>query len=225
MTPNRRHPLIDPSRRRTARWQVSLLAAAAAAFLTPAVTPISASAGSPSFDCAKVDSRAERTICGDHELSLLDRESARLYTLALKAAEPKQAAAMKADAAGWKSARNECWLAQNTRGCIIAAYAKRIHRLLEKHEEVRQAENTLARGPYVLKCRKIDQPVTATLIESNPRVGAIEWRNAVHVGVADGDEFIEKSDYGASGVAFSIQGDRAQLMLPDGRKFSCARER
>ncbi|MCV3764674.1 lysozyme inhibitor LprI family protein [Rhizobium sp. TRM95796] len=224
MTPNRRHPRIDPSRRRAAGWPL-FLSAAAAALLAPAAAPTSASAASPSFDCAKVDSRAERTICGDHELSLLDHETARLYTLALKKAEPKQAAAMKADAAGWKRARDECWLAQNTRGCIIAAYAKRIHRLLEKHEEVRQAENALTRGPYVLRCRKIDHPVTATLIESNPRVGTIEWRNAVHVGVADGDEFIEKSDYGANGVAFSIEGDQAQLMLPDGRKFSCARER
>ncbi|WP_137154608.1 hypothetical protein [Rhizobium sp. FKL33] len=225
MTPIRRPMFIAFQRSLSSYRTLALTVAAAATVLTSAAFSSPAVAGSPSFDCANPAGRAEKTICGDYELSLLDREAARLYALALKAAEPKRAAAMKADAAGWKSARNDCWLAQETRSCIIAAYARRIHRLLEKHEEARQAENALARGPFVLNCRKIDLPVTATLIESNPPVGAIEWRNAVHVGVADGDRFVERSDYGAEGVTFEIRGDDARISLPDGRQFFCARER
>ncbi|MDH6269253.1 uncharacterized protein M2360_004680 [Rhizobium sp. SG_E_25_P2] len=203
---------------------LGMLAVAVIMVLLPAgASPVLA--GSPSFDCAKADGRAEKTICGDRELSQLDHESNRLYAMALKTVEPKRAAAMKADAAGWKRMRNDCWLAQETRGCIIAAYARRIHRLLERHEQIRRVENPLARGPLVLKCRKIDQPVTATLIDSNPRVGAIEWRNAVHIGVAEGDRFVEKSDYGVNGVTFSIRDDAARITLPDGRQIFCLRAR
>jgi uncharacterized protein len=201
-----------------------LFASVALATMISALFAACAYAASPSFDCAKAEGRAEKAICGDRELSLLDREAARLYALALKSVDPKQAAVLKADAAGWATARNDCWLAQETRTCIIAAYARRIHRLLEKHEQIRVADNALARGPFVLNCQKIGQPVTATLIESNPPVGAIEWRNAVHVGVADGHRFVERSDYGAEGVAFEIGGDEARISLPDGRQFFCARQ-
>jgi uncharacterized protein len=225
MIPTLQHTLSRSRQSLAAPRAATLVAAAALATVMSAAHAPDTWAGSPSFDCAKAEGRAEKTVCGDRELSSLDQEAARLYALALKSAEPKQAAAMKADAAGWKTMRDDCWLAQETRDCIIAAYARRIHRLLEKHEETRRAENALARGPFVLNCRKIDQPVTATLIESNPPVGAIEWRNAVHVGVADGDRFVERSDYGAEGVAFEIRGDEAQISLPDGRQFSCARQR
>jgi uncharacterized protein len=224
MTPTLRNTVLHSRRAKTAPKVLALFASAALACAMSMTFTPSASAGSPSFDCAKASGRAEKTVCGDRELSSLDQEAARLYALALKSANPKQAAAMKADAAGWKTRRDDCWLAQETRSCIIAAYARRIHRLLEKHEQVRVADNALARGPYVLNCRKIDQPVTATLIESNPPVGAIEWRNAVHVGVADGDRFVERSDYGAEGVAFEIRGQEARIQLPDGRQFFCARQ-
>lgn len=225
MIPILRHTVFPLRRSLVKPKAVAFIASTALATMISACFAPYASAGSPSFDCAKAEGRAEKTICGDRELSSLDQEAARLYALALKSSEPKRAAAMKADAAGWKAARDDCWLAQETRICIIASYARRIHRLLEKHEQIRVADNALARGPYVLNCRKIDQPVTATLIESNPPVGAIEWRNAVHVGMADGDRFVERSDYGAEGVAFEIRGDEARISLPDGRQFFCARKR
>lgn len=225
MTPIRRSAVFRSLQFAAASKAAALALSVALMTMIAATFAPDASAGSPSFDCAKAGGRAEKIVCGDRELSTLDREAARLYAAALKSAEPKQAAAMKADQAGWITLRNDCWLAQEMRGCIVAAYARRIHRLLEKHREASRAENALARGPFVLNCRKIDQPVTATLIESNPPVGAIEWRNAVHVGVADGDRFVERSDYGAEGVAFKIRGDEAQISLPDGRQFSCARQR
>ena len=49
-----------------------------------ALSPTSASAAGPSFDCAKAASDIEKLICQDSELAELDNSLAELYSVLLK---------------------------------------------------------------------------------------------------------------------------------------------
>lgn len=74
----------------------------------------------PSFDCKKARSASEKTICGDAELSRMDRELAELYRAARAAAKDPQAF-RQAAAEEWRIREESC----RDRGCLIQWYQKR----------------------------------------------------------------------------------------------------
>ena len=80
----------------------------------------SAKTASPSFDCVKARSDAEKLICGDDQLSNLDNELSRIYKEAkLKAVDA--AAFRKQTEAEWRWRESNC----HTKECLLEWYAKR----------------------------------------------------------------------------------------------------
>jgi uncharacterized protein len=77
-----------------------------------------------SFDCAKVQTKVERLICADAELSRLDEELAEAYATALQ--DKKQAYAIQDAQKIWLKSRNECVDA----GCVQRAHELRMSQLI-----------------------------------------------------------------------------------------------
>ncbi|MDQ8021421.1 MAG: lysozyme inhibitor LprI family protein [Moraxellaceae bacterium] len=92
-------------------------------------TPLAATvAGSgPSFSCVKVTPDSiEALVCGDAELSALDRKLAEAYAAATKKAVNEQPPRLRAEQSGWVKGRNDCWKATDKRVCVRDAYQQRI---------------------------------------------------------------------------------------------------
>jgi uncharacterized protein len=90
-----------------------------------------AQAASPSFDCVKAESRAEKLVCEDEQLAQLDLETARLFKLARygKHMSPDRLKELKAYERGWIKGRDECWKAEDLRTCVRDSDAIRIFEL------------------------------------------------------------------------------------------------
>ncbi|MBK0394796.1 lysozyme inhibitor LprI family protein [Ramlibacter algicola] len=75
---------------------------------------------SPSFDCGRARLKTEKLICGDAELSQLDRDLGRLYAQA-KAAAPDRSAFQRESDRAWARREAEC----SDKGCLERWYAER----------------------------------------------------------------------------------------------------
>lgn len=71
-----------------------------------AVLVLSGAVQAASFDCAKAQSKVEKMICADAELSKLDEDLAQAYATALKI--DGKAALTRRQQAQWLKARNNC---------------------------------------------------------------------------------------------------------------------
>lgn len=80
----------------------------------------------PSFDCAKARSWAERTICSDPELAQLDRDLSGLHARAKQAAA-SPAAFKRQNDAEWKRREKSC----RDRRCLVRWYAERRQQLVQ----------------------------------------------------------------------------------------------
>ncbi|MDB5526359.1 MAG: hypothetical protein JWM58_4122 [Rhizobium sp.] len=185
----------------------------------------SAEAGSPSFNCAKADSRAEELICGDKELAIMDVEATRLFRLVRDGGKREdEKKVLNEDRARWQKVRDECWISEDLRGCIISSYAVRIHFLRENHAEARASDQKgITKGPFNLQCKDLKQPVKATFISSNPPVSAVQFSDGVHVGIGSGARYFARSPQGD--MAFWTQGDDAFFKMPNGVSYNCVLER
>jgi uncharacterized protein len=191
--------------------------AASAAFFT---LPDKAQSAGPSYDCANPESRAEELICGDRELSAMDVETTRLFKLVDTGKDSQTRQSLADDKKRWVTARDECWMSDDTRNCIVSAYVRRIHALRENHIEARsQDDGGITTGPVQIRCDHLATPLKATFIASVPPVGAVEWRHRVHVGVADGDRFVEPGP--DQGLSFWKQGEKVGIAFPDGKHYHC----
>ncbi|MDP8985699.1 MAG: hypothetical protein M3N97_11820 [Pseudomonadota bacterium] len=74
----------------------------------------------PSFDCRKAHSRAEMLICGDHELSALDRDLSLLYKKAMSVAADK-GTFVRINRRALKNRENTC----NDKSCLKHWYQER----------------------------------------------------------------------------------------------------
>jgi uncharacterized protein len=95
------------------------------------VATLAAFAGSahaaPSFDCAKVEKGStEALICGDEELSALDREVDRLYRKLKESVPAEDFERIKTFQQGWLKGRNESWKAENPRQHVYDSYKAQI---------------------------------------------------------------------------------------------------
>ncbi|MGD8208020.1 MAG: lysozyme inhibitor LprI family protein [Thiohalocapsa sp.] len=91
-----------------------------------------AQAASPSFDCSKASHEAEELICNDAELAELDRSLAGLYSALMKSLPAGEQKQLKTEQRGWVKGRNDCWKADDQRGCVKAAYETRINELKDR---------------------------------------------------------------------------------------------
>lgn len=98
---------------------------ASAAFSLAAALACSAPALAASFDCAKAQSRVEKAICADAEVSTLDEHLARYYAAA-RSTLGRAADCMRADQMQWlRAVRNTCADA----ACLKKAYLERLGEL------------------------------------------------------------------------------------------------
>ena len=92
-----------------------------------AAMPTPAAPVSPSFDCAKAGSEAEKLVCADNALAALDARLAEVYAAELaKPGASKDLAAMQR---GWVKGRDDCWKADDNRVCVEESYRTRIAEL------------------------------------------------------------------------------------------------
>lgn len=198
---------------------VAGFAAIAFAYSSPA------QAASPSFNCAKTDSRAEKLICGDKELAIMDVEATRVFRLIRDrdGIADDQKKSLNDDRARWMKVRDDCWISGDLRSCIVSAYAIRIHSLRQNHYEALAGDDKgITKGPIALRCDKLASPVKATFIASDPPVSAVQFSERVHVGIGAGTRYIEKNDSGE--MTFWTEGDNAFLNMPNGIRYTCKRE-
>ena len=81
----------------------------------------------PSYACDKAAAGSiEAMICGNRELSALDRILADVYAAASRKATRERPPLLKAEQRGWIKGRNECWKSNGKRGCVRDEYRRRI---------------------------------------------------------------------------------------------------
>lgn len=145
---------------------------AAVATATAANSPgASAVAVSPSFDCAKAGSEAEKLVCSDPALARFDNEVARLFALAGKDPNltPQAASELTTVQRGWVKGRDDCWKASDKRQCVLASYGSRIQELRQGCANARKADAaSVSVGPVVFKCEGIDAPLGVTFFTVEP---------------------------------------------------------
>lgn len=91
------------------------------------VSPVHAA--KPSFDCAKADHDVEELVYRDDELAGLDRQMAEVYRTAYQNLPAEERGTLKAFQHGWIKGRNDCWKADDPRGCVTFEYESRISEL------------------------------------------------------------------------------------------------
>ncbi len=186
----------------------------------------SAHAADPSFDCAKAEGAAEKLICKDDTLAGLDRETTRLYRLALAgrhmtAARQRE---LRAYQVGWIKGRNECWKAKDLRGCVLASYAIRIAQLRQGYANARSEDDKgKSLGPFSVVCKGFGAGIGATFVNVEPTFVVLQWRNQSHVLTrtrsGSGARYAEAVPGGE--MVFWNKGDTALFQRPRQAKLQC----
>jgi uncharacterized protein len=187
-------------------------------------------AASPSFDCAKARSIAEKLVCGDGQLAALDRELARLFALARddRSVTPARHKELVAFQRGWIKGRDECWKSDDLRGCAVDSYVIRIHELRRDYAAARtQDARGVSIGPLVARCSGAEAPIGASLVNVDPSLAYLGWRDRSLVLTqgpsASGARYTRRSDKGEA--LFWNKGNEALLILPGEPERTCRIEK
>jgi uncharacterized protein len=90
-----------------------------------------------SFPCDKVEAGSiEAMICGDEELSALDRTLSGVYAAASRKAVGQHPPLLAAEQKGWIKGRDDCRKSDDTRGCVRNEYRRRIAALQARYRLV-----------------------------------------------------------------------------------------
>lgn len=179
---------------------------------TAATTPKPERSITASFDCDRARGQAQELICGDAGLAAMDREVARLSTLAV---EP-------ASQAEWVKQRDGCDKADELRQCVMAAAMLKIHRLRQGSEMARAGEG-LSVGPVPFTCRGLAGPVEATFVNSDPGGLALEWNDQTiaidQVVAASGSRY--EGRWNGQPYSFWNKGKEATFTIPGKGDLQC----
>jgi uncharacterized protein YecT (DUF1311 family) len=103
------------------------------------VTPIASLAqDGPAFDCGKAETSAEKLVCQDVALSALDQRLAERFATALQVVQGLDSGSAEAEKdlrayqRGWIKGRDDCWKADDQRGCVEFSYLRREGELVSK---------------------------------------------------------------------------------------------
>jgi hypothetical protein len=116
--------------------------------LSLVLRPMSALAGSPSFDCANAESAAGKALCADARLAAPDRETARLCRLAVEGPHMirDRMAERRACQRGWIKACDECGQADGA-----------------------------SESPRAPECPDLPVGMAAVFIRTEPAIAALAW--------------------------------------------------
>ena len=201
-----------------ARWITALT-------LTGCLASLPAAAARPSFSCAKPAGAAEQAICGDALLAALDRESARLYGLAVGSTSGPARKELVAFQRGWIKGRNDCWKSSDPKTCIRDSYLSRIAELRTQFAAARgQDARGTSLGPAVVRCPAPTGELRATFVNVEP---ALAYLSGGQGGIVLN---IARSGSGARYTATTPQGDalfwqkgpEAFVQWPGGPEQTCA---
>lgn len=94
-----------------------------------------AAADGPTFDCkTKGLNSVETLICGDSELTELDKMLAGVFKQATAIDAKVVKGTLPAEQRGWIKGRDDCWKESNLRGCVKDAYLRRTAELQAKYK-------------------------------------------------------------------------------------------
>jgi uncharacterized protein len=201
----------------------------ATAFLIVLLCAAAAGSGAraqPSFDCTAAANPVEELLCSDQQPAALDRELARLYRLALAEPQlsPAALAELKATQRGWIKGRDECWKADDLRGCVVSNYGIRILELRQGYSNARTRDDEgISTGPVSLACEGLDFGIGVVFISPDPSIVAMSFLDTAVTLV---------QQIAASGVRYEgdawdghyllwTKGNEAQLELPGRASTTC----
>jgi uncharacterized protein len=192
-----------------------------------AATPPAATG--PGFDCSRAKGQAQELVCADKQLATLDRELARLYTLAARSPQlsTKQRASLRAYQHGWIKGRNDCWKADDLRACVLDSYVMRIHELRRDYADARSdTTDSLSRGPVYVTCDGSEARMAATFINTDPQLACLEAQGRLYTlplaVSASGARYTATTGEGE--VTFWSKGTEARVTLPGQATLSCHTE-
>lgn len=123
-----------------------------------------AHAQAPSFPCAHATAGSvEEMICGDGELSDLDRRLDDVYAQASRKAIDEHPPVLKAEQRGWIKGRDDCWKSADRRECVEESYRIRIAELQAKYRLVPASARTV----FACNGNRKDE-VAATFFRTDP---------------------------------------------------------
>ena len=152
-------------------------------------------AGAASFDCAKAQSRMEKAICADQEVSDLDEYLGRYYSAA-RATLRESAACLAADQKQWLSAvRNKC---EDT-ACLRKVYLERLAELHPLQPGATSLKNLAL--PRVPALAWIIPPAGDTVAAPRrPNAKPLQAKGRVINDVEKGDGFVLRTAEGATHI-------------------------
>lgn len=117
-----------------------------------------------SYACDGVSPNStEAMICGDQELSALDRKLSEVYAAASSKAVNEHPPMLKTEQRGWIKGRNDCWKSDNERECVRNEYINRIAELQARYRLVS------GHGPISFACDgNPANEVTITFFQTDP---------------------------------------------------------
>lgn len=184
---------------------------------TPATLPPAAlppmQSSVPSIDCAKAEKVWEKLTCADNELGAIDRETARLYTLASDALNATPGFEVLLDGQRkWQEQRATCF----DRECVAEMGVRRIHQLRRDFKPARtQDAKGISMGPLIARCEMFPLPIAVTYVNSDPGFAYLEWLGAYVVipHVPSGSGVLYESAF----ARLHTQGSEALLQVPGGK--------
>jgi uncharacterized protein len=163
-----------------------------------------------SFDCAKPANKAQQLVCGDAQLTDLDRRMQSAYQQALARAGADQATLTTAQSA-FTTIRDGCADFVDARTCLVEAY----------HTRVAELANPATVAPPVVSynCPADSGPLTAQFYNQfDPKTAALDWKGTRII------LFIQPSGsgarYGRQGSEYWEHQGEVTLDL-SGTKFVC----
>jgi uncharacterized protein len=191
-----------------------------------AAAPESGAMAQPSFDCTRATNPVEDLLCSDQQPAALDRELARLYQLAL--AEPGLDTSgrnrLRAFQRGWIKGRDDCWKADDLRGCVVSEYAIRIAELRQGYPNARTRDDRgISLGPATLDCDGIGFAIDAAFINADPSLAVLSYQDitvtlAQQI-AASGVRY--EGDVRGDHYLFWTKGNEARLELPGSEPTTC----
>jgi len=183
-------------------------------------------AAGPSFDCKAAQGQTEQLICKDDTLARLDRETTRLYGLALDARSlpTTQKKMLLAEQRGWIKSRNDCSKSGDAKACATTSHLQRIYELRHGYAGAHtQDDKGISRGPFGIRCPGIEAVIAGTFVQTEPGYAYLRWLDQQLVlkqtASASGARYVATI---ADGEAlFWDKGPDAQLVLPGKPGMNC----